>query len=276
MIVGLPGDNTVLLQQVSASLLKEFKDQFKPDQPSEAAKDGSATGAVAGSASKFRGMLRYLETEAAFSWQTSRANPRAQQHRTTGKRQIKDLDFYLSAFQFREGRLLRALVNRLGQKPKADSDSGASSSKGAPKPNQFDAWNQAGDLVNELARAHVDRQLIESFVDAIERVDTPNATEEEASLVPILRALCSLFALTTIQKYSGFYLTFRFFSPTTSKNIWVVINELVNKLAPASLQLVDAFGIPDAVLGAPIATDWKAAFAYPNVPGYTPVKKEGE
>lgn len=240
---------------MSASLLKEFKDQFK---------GVTETSAVP---SKFRGMLRYLESEVAFSWQTARANPRSQQHRSAGKKQLSDIDFYLSAFRFREGRLLRALVNRLGAKVKVDpSTSGGS---GAPKPSQFSAWNHASDLVLELARAHVDRSVLEAFVEAIEEIEHKQAaTAEETRIVPALRTLCSLYALTTIQSHSGFYLTFRFFSAETSKSIWDTINSLVNKLAPISLLLVDSFGIPDSVLGAPIAGDWKAAFAYPNVPGY--------
>ena len=236
------GDNTVLLQQVSGSLLKEFKDQFKGDS----------------APSKFRGLLRYLESETLFSWQTSKLNPNAQQHKSVGKRQLRDVDFYLSAFRFREGRLLRALVNRLG-----------SAKKGV---DPFDTWNLAGDLVGELAKSHVERQLLEAFVDEIEQLDTQQASEEQASLIPVLRSLCSIYALTTIQKNMGFYLTFRFFSAATSKSMWDTINSLCAKLAPMSLSLVDAFGIPDTMLAAPIAGDWKEQYTYPNVPGYT--KKE--
>lgn len=247
------GDNTVLLQQISASLLKEFKEQFKGDS----------------APAKFKGLLRYLENEAAFTWQTAKINPNAQQHKVAGKRQLRDLDFYVRAFQFREGRLLRALVNRLGAKKSNES---ARTNGGAPKPSQFEAWNQAGDLVSELAKAHVERQLIEAFVDQIDQLDTNAATEEQASLVPVLRSLCSLFALTTIQRNMGFYLTFRFFSVATSKAMWDTINTLCAKLVPASLALVEAFGIPESILAAPIAGDWEKAYSYPNVPGY--VKKQ--
>lgn len=252
------GDNTVLLQQVAASLLKEFKDQFRADNVP---------------ASKFRGMLKYLESEAAFGWQTARANPRAVQYRVAGRRRMANFDFYVRAFQFREGRLLRALAGRLGAQQKGAAGE-SSNKRGAPKPSQFDAWNNAGDLVQELARAHVDRQLVEAFVAAIEALDAPTATPQQQALVPVLRTLCALFALSTIQKHMGFYLTFRFFSVATSKNVWEAINVLCDRLAPVSVRLVDGFGVPDSILAAPIAGDWRAQYSYPNVPGYPAAKKE--
>lgn len=43
--------------------------------------------------------------------------------------------------------------------------------------------------------------------------------------------------------------------------------ELCQQLAPSSQALVDAFGIPDHLVAAPIATDWE---------GYNKVDNQGE
>eukprot|EP00455_Lapot_gusevi_P055308 TRINITY_DN8989_c0_g1_i2.p1 TRINITY_DN8989_c0_g1~~TRINITY_DN8989_c0_g1_i2.p1 ORF type:complete len:699 (+),score=168.86 TRINITY_DN8989_c0_g1_i2:70-2166(+) len=216
------GDNTVLLQQVAAALLKEFREQYVK---------GKGWG----------GMLSYLSRQ--LSMEIQHKNPFQRSRKTHAH--LMDLDFYRHALEYREARMLRALVNRLRQRAQA---------------GEFEAWNLSLDLALELARAHVDRMLVESFARVVETSDV--------KLQPILHLLISLFALTTIQANMGWYLTFNYFTTAKSRAIWEEINHLCQELAPHAVSLCHAFAIPDQLLDSPLAGDYVSAFSYPNVPGY--------
>lgn len=213
------GDNTVLLQQVSSSLLKEFKTQFGKGD--------------------FRGMLSYLSHYVGLELRDK--NPIKRSRRS--EQHLLDVEFYEEAFEYREARLLRNLVHKL---------------RTSKNKSPFWAWNEALDIADSLARAHVDRQVISAFAAVIDKADK--------GLQPILHALCSLYALSSIQENMGWYLTFRYFTPAKSKAIWEEINSLCRALRPHALDLVESFGIPEGLLDAPIAGDWLRAFSYPNVP----------
>jgi hypothetical protein len=59
------------------------------------------------------------------------------------------------------------------------------------KTDPFASWNNANDLVEELAIASAERQIVEHFIAGIKKATT--------QLQPILHILCSLYALTVIQ-----------------------------------------------------------------------------
>jgi acyl-CoA oxidase len=176
--------------------------------------------------------------------------------RQVARSHLHDLEFYLNALEWREFRLLRMLVNRLQRNKKVDV---------------FTQWNNALDLALELARAHIDRELLHEFIivtESTETFDYPDVDKDKMkSLRPMLRSLCSLYALNNIQSNMSFYITFRYFSPVKSKAIYEELNRIISVLADYSDMLVDAFGIPAKYLGV-IAGDWKAAYEKNKVPGY--------
>ena len=69
----------------------------------------------------------------------------------------------------------------------------------------------------------------------------------------ILRSLVHLFALSRIEADRGWYLESGYLEPPKSRAIRAQVNELCEELRAHARFLVDAFGIPDEVLGAPIA-----------------------
>ncbi|CEP02862.1 unnamed protein product (mitochondrion) [Plasmodiophora brassicae] len=206
------GDNRVLLQQVSTALIKEFVE------------DG--------------GMFAHLRR--AMSMEIRDQPKRA----TITSGHLRSTDFFLHAFEYREARLLRALINKLNAK----KDLG-----------KFEAWNASLDLVQELALAHVDRVVAEQFVLHLESCPK--------SIKPMLSALCSLYCLCAIQDAMGWFLTFKYFAAMKAKAVWNEINRLCVALRPHARALVDAFGIPDELIDAPIAGDWASAYSYPKIPG---------
>ena len=156
----------MLLQQVAGSLLKEFKDQFK--------------------GRKFTGMLEYITKQITYNIRDQ--NPIKM--RNTDRLHLHDLEFYLNTLEWREFRLLRILVNRLQKNSKNKSL------------DPFDQWNNSLDIALELAKAHIDRELLNEFIQVIDSLDSIEykgmSKEQILSLRPMLRSLCSLFALNTI------------------------------------------------------------------------------
>lgn len=214
------GDNHVLLQQVSAALLKEFRTQYK-------------------SAKGFSGMMEFFGRQVSMELQERNIF-----RKYFSGTQLDDFKFYQNAFEYREARLLRALVNRLSKLR----------SRGP-----FMAWNDSMDIVKELAIAFTEGQILLYFIEAI-----PDAPQ---SVQPMLHVVCSLFALSTIQEHMDWYMTFGYFSSAKSKSIWTEINRLCRDMRPFAENLVDSFGIPDGLLDASILEDLEHSWKYPNVPG---------
>ena len=95
------------------------------------------------------------------------------------------------------------------------------------------------------ARAHTEREIHEAFADAVERC-------EDEGLKEILGVLCDLHALAEIERDRAWFQEHGRISSTRAKAITRQVNELIARLRPIAVDLVDAFGIPDALLAAPI------------------------
>jgi acyl-CoA oxidase len=68
-----------------------------------------------------------------------------------------------------------------------------------------------------------------------------------------LKGLCDLFALEHLEQAKGWYLENGLMSGTESKAITRLVNRLCAQVRRDAIASVDAFGIPDACLAAPIA-----------------------
>ena len=102
----------------------------------------------------------------------------------------------------------------------------------------FDAFNSVQDHVMHLARAHVDRTVLEAFISGIEGCEDPQARE-------ILDMVCDLYALTVIEADKAFFLEHRLLSTERARAVNNGINERCRNLRPHAQTLVDAFGIPE-------------------------------
>ena len=69
-----------------------------------------------------------------------------------------------------------------------------------------------------------------------------------------LAAGLKALALWRIESDRGFFLEHGYFDGATAKAIRNLVNRLCREVRGQALPLVDAFGIPNALLGAPIAT----------------------
>ncbi|MEX0892124.1 MAG: acyl-CoA dehydrogenase [Gemmatimonadota bacterium] len=201
------GANVVLLQLVARGLLSKF---------------GDAMGDL-----KLWGMVRYLAERAGT--RVTELNPVVT--RRTNSEHLRDPDFHLAAFEYREERLLGSVARRL----KRMIDDGTDS---------FEAMNRAQDHLVALARAHVERQVLEAFHRGIGAAPTPE-------LADVLRALATLWALERLEEDRGWFLEAGYFEGGKARALRAEVNALCREVAPCAVQLVDGFGIPDDVLGAP-------------------------
>jgi acyl-CoA oxidase len=213
------GDNTVLLQLVAKSLLTDYKDQFGELDPL------GMVGFVAGQV-----IETIVERTAA-----RELIGRLVDDLVPGRDEEADLldrQYHVMLFSWREEHVLTSAARRL----KRGIDSGM---------DPFDVFRDVQDHVYTLARVHVERLILDAFVAAIERC-------EDEELRPVLERLCSVYVLEEIQRDRGWFQEHGRISSTRAKAVTKTLNTLVEELRPDAGALVDAFGIPDAVLAAPI------------------------
>jgi acyl-CoA oxidase len=203
------GDNTVLMQLVAKALLGEFREQFEE------------TG--------FVGTLKHVAGQATRA--VTELNPIVT--RIADQSHLRDPEFQLGAMRYREEELLVNVARRL----KGRIDRGMS---------LFDAFNECQDHLVTLAHAHVERVILELFLETIEDCPDPVAAET-------LTMLRNLFALSRIEADRGWFLESGYIEKNKAKAIRKQVNLLCADARRQAVPLVDSFGIPDELLGAPIA-----------------------
>lgn len=203
------GDNTVLQQLVAKGVLTQFRQQFEG----------------------FRAwnLVRHLAHRAAA--ELTEANPVVA--RRTDEDHLRDPEFQLSAFRFREEKLVWSAAGRL----KARIDDGMDS---------FEAFNEVQDHLVTMAEAYVERVVLESFVRAVEAC-------EDADVQAQLRLVCQLHALWQMDRNRDWFLKNGVIESGKASAIRALVNKLCGEVRRQAVPLVDAFGIPDEVLAAPIA-----------------------
>jgi acyl-CoA oxidase len=104
--------------------------------------------------------------------------------------------------------------------------------------------NRCQDHLVTLAEAWVEHQALLSLQNAVPRAPAPGLSE-------LLRTVGQLYALERMEAHRGWYLESGYFEPPKSRAVRARVNALCGELRELAPFLVDAFGIPDEVLGAP-------------------------
>jgi len=154
--------------------------------------------------------------------------------RSTDEAHLLDFEFHLNAFRYREHDILASAAKRL----KRHIDEGMDS---------FDAMNVSMHHLIQISFAYIERIILEQFIAAIAEV-------KEESTKAVLTKLCQLFALSQIEKNKGWYLEQGYMDGVKTKAIRKLVNQLCWDIRQDAVPLVDAFGIPEECLAAPIVT----------------------
>ncbi|MFE9246498.1 acyl-CoA dehydrogenase [Nocardiopsis sp. NPDC006938] len=211
------GDNTVLLQQLTKALLTNFKDSFG---------DLDQLGLARFMAGKV--FETVIERTAAIPLidRLVAASPGREGS-------LYNRGWHLELLEDREKHVIEGLAGRLRRAGKDGGDA-------------FEAFNAAQDHVLAAGRAHMDRIVLEAFVAGIDRCG-------DQSTAKLLNRLCDLYVLSVIEEDRAWFLEHERLSTARTKAVTSAVNDLCRGLRPYAVQLVDAFGLRDEWLGAPIA-----------------------
>lgn len=153
--------------------------------------------------------------------------------RNTDEQHLLDPDFHLNAFKYRERDILTSAAKRL----KKHLDSGM---------DAFDAFNQCQYHMLNVGKAYAELVVLEQFQCKIEQLEASNEKN-------VLTKLCSLYALSQIEKNKGWYLEHGYLEGVKTKAIRKLVNKLCLEIRQEAVPLVESFAIPGKLLAAPIA-----------------------
>ncbi|MGW7094195.1 acyl-CoA dehydrogenase family protein [Streptomyces sp. NPDC054874] len=214
------GDNHVLLQLVAKGLLTDYASEFEDlDQ---------------------LGMVRYV-TNLAVETVIEKTSAHKLLERVRDllpggdewdqEAGLLDSEYQLAMVRYREEHMLAGAARRLKRGIDQKRDPGT-------------VFSQVQDHVIAVARAHVERLVLEAFVDKV------RAQPESGNKVA-LGLLCDLFALSTIEADRAWFMEHGRLTVQRSKAITREVNDLCRKVRPLAAGLVDAWGIPAEMLRAP-------------------------
>jgi acyl-CoA oxidase len=214
------GDNTVLLQLVAKGLLTDYAGEFEEmDQ---------------------LGMVRFV-AGLAVETVVERTNVHKLLERVRDllpggdqwdqEAGLLDSEYQLAMLRFREEHILGGVARRL----KRGIDSGL---------NPGEVFSRVQDHVIHAARAHVERLVLEAFVDKVEGL-------EKGDTRTALALLLDLHALSVIEADRAWFMEHGRLTSSRSKAISREVNALCRKVRPLARDLVDAFGVPPEMVRSP-------------------------
>jgi len=153
--------------------------------------------------------------------------------RNTDEEHLLDPEFHREAFHYRQRDILVSAAKRLKRLIGDGMDS-------------FDAFNVCQHHLIETGTAYIEHIIVQEFQSAIGKV-TDSACRE------MLTKLCSVYALSRLDAHKGWYLEQGYMEGVKTKAIRKLLNQLCWEVRQDAVPLVDAFGIPESCLYAPIA-----------------------
>lgn len=175
------------------------------------------------------GLLRYVAGRAGTA--IAELNPIVT--RLSDEEHLRDPDFHSGALGWREDHMLATLARRIKRRLDGDAD-------------PFTAVTEVQTHLLAVADAHIERLVQERFREAL-------AACPEGAMREVLTTVADLAALSAIERGRAWFQAHGVLEAGKARAIRKLIDRLCAELRPHALPLVDAFGIPDAILAAPIA-----------------------
>lgn len=177
------------------------------------------------------GILRYIG--GILSTSMMEKNPIAV--RRTAKEHLLDPQMHLAAFQYREASLIYSISQRMRGWIKQGKSA-------------YEAALICQTHMLSLANAFIEKTILEHCLVVVEQEKNPN-------LKATLHNLIGLYALHTIEEHKGWYLEQGYMDGSKTKAIRRTIDELCASLREDAYALVDAWDIPNDLLGAAIVSN---------------------
>src|SRR3954453_17444479 len=209
------GDNHILLQLVAKGLLTDYSSSFG---------DLDQLGMVRFVAGLAVETLIERTAAHALLERIKDVLPGGGDDAWDSKAGLADPAYQLAMFRWREEHMLAGVARRL----KRGMDAGM---------DPAEVFSRCQDHVIGAARAHVERLVLEAFVDKA-------AAVAEGENKVALGLLCDLYALSTVEADRAWWMEHGRLSAARSKAISREVAGLCRKVRPIARELVDAFGVP--------------------------------
>ena len=216
------GDNHVLLQLVAKELLTAYASEVGGLDP---------VGLVRFAAGTVADVVKERTAASQLIQRLIDARPGGGE-----EHDLLDRGTQLNMFEDREEHVIETAARRLRRASKAETDAEA-----------FDVFNAAQDHVIRCARVHIDRVVLEAFTAGIARCE-----DEEAA--DLLRDVCTLYALSTIEDDLAWFMGHNRLSDQRAKIVTAEVNAMLEKLRPHLLTLVEGMGVPPKAYAAEMLT----------------------
>lgn len=233
------GDNTVLLQLVAKALLLDYKSTWG---------DLDLRGTAQKTAKLMAGTFMERTTaRSVIDRLVSVANRKPESQQLTAR------GWHVQMFEDRERHIVEGLAQRMRAASKAD--------------DMFAAINACTEHMLAAARAHIDRVVLEAFIEGIEECPDPYITS-------LLVRVCDLYALATIEADRAWFLEHERIDSRRSKAITSAVDDLCRELSEHALELVEGLGVPEEWLCAEILSpDSPSSNQAPVTPAEKPSPK---
>jgi acyl-CoA oxidase len=218
------GDNHVLLQLVAKGLLTDYASDFSDLDQLGMVRfvAGLAVETVLERTYAHKLLERIKDVFGSDTWDADAG--------------LLDPDYHLAMFRFREEHRIAGVARRL----KRGVDAGMSPGV---------VFSRVQDHVIAAARAHVQRLVLEAFVDEVRAAP-------EGDLKNVLNLLCDLHALSSIEADRGWFMEHGRLTSVRSKAISREVNALCRRVRPIAGDLAAAFGVPRAMLRSEDLLTW--------------------
>lgn len=208
------GDNVVLLQMVAKELLTSYSKEVTGLDP---------VGMVRFAAGTVADTVKERTAAAQLIQRLIDARSDDDDHN------LLDRGTQLELFEDREQHVIETAARRLRR-------------AGKDQAKAFEVFNAAQDHVVKIGQVHIDRVVLEAFTAGIARCEDDTAAD-------LLRDVCSLYALTVIERDKAWFMEHNRISDHRAKAVTRELNDLLDRLRPHALDLVEGLGVPEASLG---------------------------
>ncbi|KAI8141427.1 acyl-CoA dehydrogenase/oxidase [Fennellomyces sp. T-0311] len=106
------------------------------------------------------------------------------------------------------------------------------------------SWNSVLVDINRISKAHCQYMIVRNFFVGLQQAEKELATPERK----ILQTLSFLFALYTMEKEMSEFMLSGYLSPAQGKMVKEQVLELIARVRPDAIPLVDSFALPDYYL----------------------------